>query len=194
MAAWENFVMAESSAGESSSSKSLLWMMLAFFAGLGILLGGGMFLASRVMRTVGLSASMNKNTVRTPLGSFRLEKESAVGPGMPLYPHASLIVPGEEASAQAIQNAKIGVDAVNYHSPDLRDTIDAWYSKHLGPEFQRHDAGETPLPEIFHDARVSDKDIAFVAERGQQVRIVALSLDASGTKITLIRFDKPTAP
>jgi hypothetical protein len=185
--------MAESSAGESSSSKSLLWMMLAFFAGLSILLGGGFFLASRIMRTVGLSASMNKDTVRTPIGSFRMEKESAVGPGLPLYPHASLILPGEEASAEAIQNAKRGMDSVNYHSPDLRDSVDNWYSKHLGPEFKRHDAGETPLPDIFRDVRVSDNDIAFVAERGQQVRIVALSLDATGTKISLIRFDKPAA-
>jgi hypothetical protein len=183
--------MAETSAGESSSSKSLLWMMLAFFAGLGILLGGGMFLASRIMRTAGISASMSKDTVRTPLGSFRLEKEGAVGPGLPLYPHASLVVPGEEASAEAIKNSKRGVDSVNYHSTDLRDSVDNWYVKHLGSEFQRHDAGEKPLPEIFRDVRVSDNDIAFVAERGQQVRVVALSLDATGTKISLIRFDKP---
>lgn len=186
--------MADTSAGESSSSKSLLWMMLAFFGGLGILLGGGMLLASRVMHTAGLSAAMNKNTMHTPVGSYRLEKESAVGPGMPLYPHAFLIVPGEDNAAQAIHNAKIGVDAVNYHSADLRDTVDAWYSKHLGPEFQRHDAGETPTPSIYQDLPVSDKDIAFVAQRGLQVRIVALSLDATGTKITLIRFDKPAAP
>jgi len=186
--------MADTLSGESSSSKSLLWMMLAFFAGLAVLLGGGMLLASRVMRTAGLSASMNKNTMHTPIGSYRLERESSVGPAMPLYPHAFLIVPGEDASAQAIQNAKLGVDAVVYYSPDLRDTIDAWYSKHLAPEFRRHDAGETPLPAILRDARVSDQNIAFVAERGVQVRIVALSLDASGTKITLIRFDKPPAP
>ena len=185
--------MAETPAGESSSSKSLLWMMIAFFAGISVLLGGGMFLASRIMRTAGLSASMNKDTVRTPIGSYRMEKEGAVGPGLPLYPHASLILPGEEASAEAIQNAKRGMDAVNYHSPDLRDSVDNWYAKHLGPEFKRHDAGELPLPDIFRDARVSDNDIAFVAERGQQVRIVALSLDANGTKIALIRFDKPAA-
>jgi hypothetical protein len=183
--------MSETSAGESSSSKSLLWMMLAFFAGMGVLLGGGMFLASRILRTAGLSASMNKDTVRTPLGSFRMEKESAVGPGLPLYPNASLIVPGEEASAEAIQNSKRGMDSVNYHSTDTRDSVDRWYAKHLAPEFKRYDAGEKPLPDIFRDVRVSDDDIAFVAERGQQVRIVALSLDATGTKIALIRIDKP---
>jgi hypothetical protein len=70
--------------------------------------------------------------------------------------------------------------------------VDSWYAKHLSTEFQRHDAGEKPLPEVFQNVRVSDSDIAFVAERGQQVRIVTLSLDAGGTKIELIRLDKPS--
>jgi len=73
----------------------------------------------------------------------------------------------------------------------MRDFVDQWYTKHLSAEFQRHDAGETPLPEIFHNVNVSGSDIAFVAERGQRVSIVALSLDAAGTKISLIRFEKP---
>jgi hypothetical protein len=183
--------MAESSAsGESSSSKSLLWMMIAFFAGVGILLGGGIFLASRVAKVAGISVSMSKDTKRSPGGSFRLEKESAVGPGLPLYPHASLIVPDESGAAKAMQNSRKGIEEVNYHSNDTRDTVDDWYAKHLSTEFQRHDAGEKPLPEVFQDARVSDSDIAFVAERGQQVRIVTLSLKAGGTNIGLIRLNK----
>jgi hypothetical protein len=187
--------MAEPSvSGESSSSKSLLWMMISFFAGVSVLLGGGIFLASRISKVAGISASMSKDTRRSPGGSFRLEKESAVGPGLPLYPHASLIVPDENGAGAAIQDAKKGVEEVNYHSNDTRDTVDGWYAKHLGAEFQRHDAGEKPLPEVFQNVRVSDSDIAFVAERGQQVRIVTLSLDAAGTKIALIRLDKPSKP
>jgi hypothetical protein len=183
--------MAEGPAsGESSPSKSLMWMMIAFFAGLGALLGGGMLLASRISKVAGISASMNKDTRRTPGGSFRLEKESAIGPGLPIYPHSSLIVPGESQAAEALQNAKKGIEEVNYHTADMRDLVDAWYVKHLSSEFQRHDAGERPLPEVFQNMRVSESDIAFVAQRGQQVRIVALSLDASGTKITLIRLDR----
>jgi len=60
----------------------------------------------------------------------------------------------------------------------------------LSPAFTRRDAGDKPVPAIFNDARVSDSDIAFVAERGQTVGIVALSLDSGGTKISLIRFSK----
>lgn len=186
--------MAEASAsGDSSSSKSLLWMMLAFFAGLGVLLGGGIFLASRISKVAGISASMSKDTRRSPGGSFRLEKESAVGPGLPLYPHASLLVPDESGAVEAMQNAKKGIEEVKYHTSDTRDSVDGWYAKHLSSEFQRHDAGEKPQPEIFQNVQVADSDIAFVAERGQQVRIVTLSLDAGGTKIALIRLNKPEA-
>jgi hypothetical protein len=176
--------------GESSPSKSLMWMMIAFFAGLAVLVGGGMLLASRISKVAGISASMSKDTRRTPGGSFRLEKESAVGPGLPVYPHSSLIVPGENQVAEALQNSRKGIEEVNYHTNDTRNSVDEWYAKHLSTEFQRHDAGEKPLPEVFQNTRVSDSDIAFMAQRGQQVRIVALSLDTGGTKIALIRLDK----
>jgi len=186
--------MAEGSvSGNSSSSKSLMWMMIGLFTGLAILLAGGLFLASRVVRSMGLSAASAKDTVRTPGGSFRLEKETEVGPGLPVYPRSSLVVPDDDASLAAIKQARNGIETSTYHTGDTRDFVDSWYSKHLSPEFTRRDAGDKPVPAIFSDARVSDNDIAFVAEREQMVRIVALSLDSGGTKISLIRFSKSSA-
>lgn len=165
-------------------------MMVAMFLGLSVLLGGGLFLTNRMVRSVGLSAATNKDTIRTPAGSMLLEKQDSVGPGLPVYPNASLILPNEKATAEAIQERKSGVSTVSYKTRDTRATVDLWYSQHLGSEFVRHDAGDRPLPEIFLDARVSDSDIAFFAQRGRQVRIVTLSLDATGTSISLLRFDK----
>ena len=183
--------MAEgSTSGNSSSSKSLMWMMIGLFTGLAILLAGGLFLASRVVRSMGLSAASAKDTVRTPGGSFRLEKETEVGPGLPVYPRSSLIVPDDAAAAAAVKQAQSGIETSTYHTTDTRNFVDEWYSKHLSPEFTRRDAGDRPVPAIFSDTRVSDNDIAFVAEREQMVRIVALSLDSGGTKISLIRFSK----
>jgi hypothetical protein len=155
-----------------------------------VLLAGGLFLASRVVRSMGLSAASAKDTVRTPGGSFRLEKETEVGPGLPVYPRSSLVVPDDDAAAAAIKQAQNGIQTSTYHTTDTRDFVDEWYSKHLSPEFTRRDAGDKPVPAIFNDTRVSDSDIAFVAEREQMVRIVALSLDSGGTKISLIRFSK----
>jgi hypothetical protein len=183
--------MAESSAtGGSSSSKSLMWMMIAVFVGLGGLLGGGLFLANRMVRTMGLAAATSKDTIRTPAGTFRLERQNEAGPTLPVYPNATLVLPNEKATALAIQERKNGISGVTYETRDTRNSVDTWYSKNLGPEFARHDAGEKSLPEVSRDARVSDSDIVFLAERGRQVRIVALSLDATGTSISLLRFDK----
>ena len=183
--------MAEGSvSGNSSSSKSLLWMMIGLFVGLAILLAGGLFLASRVIRSMGLSAASAKDTVRTPGGSFRMEKEAEVGPGLPVYPRASLVVPDDDEAAAAIKQAQSGIQTSTYHTTDVRDFVDEWYGKHLSPEFTRRDAGAKPVPAIFSDARIGDSDIAFVAERDQMVRIVALSVDSGGTKISLIRYSK----
>ena len=153
-----------------------------------------MYTASRVVRSLGLSASAEKNTMRVPGGSLRLQKESEMGPGLPVFPGATLVLPDESATKDTLKEARSGVSTSMYHTADSRAVVDNWYASHLGPEFARHDAGENPLPEIFRDVRVSDSDIAFAAERGRQVRIVALSLDSEGTKISLIRFDRPATP
>ena len=179
-----------STSGNSSSSKSLMWMMIALFAGLAVLLAGGLFVASRVIRSMGLTAANAMNTVRTPGGSLRLEKEGEMGPGLPVYPRSSLVLPDDSTAATAVKQARNGIETSMYHTTDTRDFVDEWYGKHLSPEFTRRDAGDKPVPTIFSDVRVSDNDIAFVAERGQTVGIVALSLDSGGTKISLIRFSK----
>ena len=181
-----------STSGNSSSSKSLMWMMIALYAGLALLLAGGLFVASRVVRSMGLTAANAMNTVRTPGGSLRLEKEGQMGPGLPVYPRSSLVVPDDEGAATAVKQARSGIETSTYHTTDTRDFVDEWYGKHLSPEFTRRDSADKPVPAIFNDARVSDNDIAFVAEREQMVGIVALSLDSGGTKISLIRFSKPS--
>jgi hypothetical protein len=183
--------MAEgSTSGNSSSSKSLMWMMISLYAGLALLLAGGLFVASRVVRSMGLTAANAMNTVRTSKGSFRLEKEGQVGPGLPVYPRSSLVVPDDSNAALAVKQAQNGIETSTYHTTDTRDFVDEWYGKHLSPEFTRRDAGDKTMPAIFSDARVSDTDIAFVAQRDQTVGIVALSPDSGGTKISLIRLSK----
>jgi hypothetical protein len=187
--------MSESSvSGSSSVSKKLMWMMIALFAGMAVMLGGGLFMAGRVVRSMGLAASTPKDTVKTPVGSFRLEKADQVGPGLPVYPRSSLELPGENAAAEAIKDNQTGVNSVYYHSGDTRESVVDWYSKHLSPQFTRHEAGEKPVPQAVADARISDDEVVFLADHGQQVRIVALAVDPTGTKISLIHFDRPSAP
>lgn len=180
----------EAAQGNSSSSKSLMWMMIALFVGLATLLAGGLFMASRVVRSMGLSAASAKDTVRTPGGTFRLEKETEVGPGMPIYPRSALVVPDDEGAAAAVKQAQHGIETSMYHSTDLRDYVDDWYKEHLSPEFTRHDPGDKTVSATFSEAPISDGDIVFVAQRQQMVRIVTLSADETGTRISFVRFDK----
>jgi hypothetical protein len=170
-----------------------MWMMLALFAGLGGLLAAGLFVASRAVRSMGLSAASARDTIRTPGGAFRLQKETEIGPGLPVYPRASLVVPDEQTAAAAIKQAQEGMEVSTYQSSETRDFVDGWYMKHLSAEFTRHEPNSKLEGAVYIDAHVLDSDIVFVAERENKMRVVALSENPSGTKILLIRFDKAPA-
>lgn len=167
-------------------------MMIAMTCGFCVLLGGGLLMASRVISALGVRAGSDKTTVRTPLGEFRVEKAKEVGPGLPVYPAATLVLPGAAAAHLPLNDDQPQVIASTYHTNSSREYVVNWYLEHLSPEFARQDSGPKKLPEVFRDSRISDDDIAFVGERGDQVRVVALALDDMGTKITLLRsYTKP---
>jgi hypothetical protein len=169
-------------------------MMLAMTCGFCVLLGAGLLMASRVIGALGLRAGSDKTTVRTPLGEFRVEKAREVGPGLPVYPAAVLVLPGGAAVHVPADDDRPQVISSTYHSNSSREYVANWYVEHLSPEFARQDAGPKKLPEAFRDSRISDDDVAFVGERGDQVRVVALAIDDMGTKITLLRsYTKPPA-
>ena len=170
-------------------------MMIAMTCGFCILLGGALLMTSRVINALGLRASSDKTTVRTPLGEFRVEKAREVGPGLPVYPAATLVLPGSAAAHLPLDDDRPQVMASTYHSNASREFVANWYLEHLSPEFARQDSGPKKLPEALRDSRISDEDIAFVGERGDQVRAVSLAAENTGTKITLLRsFTKPSTP
>lgn len=180
--------MAKSSSGSGeSSSKSLLFMMIAMTCGFCALLSGGMFLASRVIQAMQLRVGSDKTTVRTPLGQYRMEKAEQVGPGLPVYPQSSLVLPGVDSSRISLSESSSQVLSSTYHSGISREAVAIWYAEHLSQEFARQDYGPKTIPEVFHNSHILDDDVIFVGERGDQVRIVSLSNDTTGTKITLLR-------
>jgi hypothetical protein len=183
--------MADGVTGSSYSSKSLLWMTVGLFASMGILLGGGFFLAGRVMRTAGLVGANDGKTVHTPLGSLRIEHEKQVGPLLPIYPHSTLVMPGShEALKQAVE-AKSGITRTVYQADDDPDFVDKWYQDHLSKEFKRRASGENVMPEIFSQLNIPDTTVAFIADRKGLTRVVTLAPDAKGVQISLIRMDRP---
>jgi hypothetical protein len=187
--------MSEISASNSSSSKSLMWMTLALFGGFGVMLGGGLFIAKRLAQTMGLAAATGtKDTVRTPIGAFRMEKEDQVGPGLPVYPRASLEVPDDVATGKALTDSKNGVAVVTYQTADSREFVESWYMKHLSPEFLRHEGAEKTFPEAFRNVSIDAGDIAFLAVRNNNARAVTLTQESTGTRISLIQTSSPAVP
>jgi hypothetical protein len=175
------------------ASKSLLFMMIGLACGLSLLLSAGLITASSVIRAMRLRASSDKATVRTPIGEFRLEKATEVGPGMPVYPQASLVLPSGPSTGPVSNNDLPQRVVSIYHANTSREFILNWYVEHLSPEFVRQDAGPKNLPDVFRGLQIADDDIVFVGERGDQVRGVVLASDETGTKITLLRSVKPAA-
>jgi hypothetical protein len=186
--------MSDGATGNSYSSKSLLWMTVGLFASMGILLGGGFFLAGRVMRTAGLVATNDGKTMHTPLGSLRIEREKERGPILPVYPGGSLIVPGNNEAVKQAVEAKSGITRTIYQANDDPDLVDKWYQDHLTAEFKRRGPGESVLPEVFAQLKIPDTTLAFVAQRKGQASVVTLAPDANGVQISLIHVDPPNAP
>jgi hypothetical protein len=171
----------------ASASKSLLFMTMAMITGFCVLLGAGLVTASRLIRSLQLRQGSDKSTVRTPIGEFRMEKASQVGPGLPVYPQASLVLPGGAASLPPAGDSHPQVVSSTYHANTPREFVVNWYLEHLSAEFVRQEPGHRSLPTVFSDSQIADDDVVFIGERGDQVRLVALSSDGPGTKITLLR-------
>jgi len=183
--------MAQSaSSGESSSSKSLFFMMAAMFCGFAILLSAGLLMTSRVIHALQLHSESDKTIVRTPLGDYRVEKAQEVGPGLPVYPQATLVLPGGEPVHPPANVNHPQVVTSTYHTNSSREYVANWYLGHLSPEFVRQDPGPKNLPEAFQESPITEADIIFVGERGEQVRLVCLTTDDMGTKISLLRSAK----
>lgn len=182
--------MANDSAANSNASKSMLWMTVALFVGMAVMLGGGLFFAGRVIRTAGLGAANDGNTFHTPLGSLRLEKQKQVGPGLPLYPHVELVLPAQDEALKAAREAHNGIMRTGYRTEDLEASVEKWYMEHLPPEFKRRGPGEAVMPEIFSELKIPDSSVAFIAQRNGQVRVVVLAEDQRGVQISLIKMDR----
>jgi hypothetical protein len=185
--------MAQTSAAGSSSSNSLFWMMLAAGSVFVILLGGGIFVSSRVLSSMRSPAGAGAVTAHTPTGDFRVEQLKDIGPGLPLYPRAILLVPGGSAGAALPQGPHSQLQTTTYYTDDTRESVDSWYLQHLGAEFVRHKIGDPHPPEELSDLPVPTDSIAFAGRRGEQVRVVSLVSNSSGTQIMLVRFVKHQA-
>jgi hypothetical protein len=162
-------------------------MKLAAFGGLALLVGGGIYMTSRLGSALQFHPAGTEATVRTADGDWRVERPSEEGPGLPVYPEASLVLGGRGGVPAGPKHNQTEVNTTIYHSSDPSEFVNDWYLKHLGPEFAPNSGADRKIPGILLDASISNKDITFVGERGDQIRIVAIATDPTGTEIKLVR-------
>ena len=180
--------------GSSSPSKSMIWMMLALFSGVAVLLGAGLFLGSRLINALRMQDSGNKATLHTPAGDIRVQKPGEGSSGMPVYPHASLVMPGEGATPEPTVSSQFEVHATSYFTTDSRLLVEEWYGQHVSAEFVRHGPQDPPLPDQYGELHISKDDVAFTAERDNQLRVVLLIEQSDGTAIRLFQLAKRAPP
>ncbi|HXN51908.1 MAG TPA: hypothetical protein VN943_08230 [Candidatus Acidoferrum sp.] len=185
--------MAQSSGAEGSSSNSLFWMMVAVVSAVVILVGAGVFASSRVISSMASRAGAENLTVHTPTADFRVEQLNDIGPGLPLYPRAVLLLPGTIVDETMPQSTHARLQTTAYYTDDTRDLADSWYLQHLSAEFARHKVGDPQPPDELSEVIVPVDSVVFVGKRGDQVRMVTLTSNSSGTRITLVRFTKRQA-
>jgi hypothetical protein len=128
-------------------------------------------------------------TAHTPTADFLVEQPTEVGPGLPLYPHAVLFLPGA-SDEPILQKPHAHLQTTTYYTDDTRGLVESWYLQHLSPEFVRYKDGDPQVPEELNEMTVPDDSIVFVGKRGNQVRMATLTTNSAGTKITLLRFTK----
>ena len=153
------------------------------------LVAAGLFTAARLVRSMQFSSATDKRTIRTPIGDFRLQKAGQAGPGLPLYPGATLVLPSGKVIT-ALSSDQQQTLTTTYHSNDPQSSVITWYAEHLDSEFVRSQADHTPFAAVFHQLQIEPNAIAFLAQRGDQHRVVALQQDPTGITIILVRRDK----
>src|SRR5262249_28251256 len=126
--------------------------------------------------------------IETPAGQITMGETRARDVGLPIYPGATATQSGGGIEFTSMENERVGLTEVHLVSGDPLEKVDAWYRERLGPDFQHEGPGTKPGSIHLRGAKVRDEDIAFVSDRDDLVRVVALKRRGAGVEIALVRI------
>lgn len=176
-------------------SSNAIWWVLGIIGGCIVLVMiAGLIVVSALVHRVHVNTANNKVEIETPVGNLKMNQDNEHATGLPLYPGA-LPEKSQGANFEVSANGKsAGLAVEKYSSDDPRETVQAWYTTRLGPDFklQVSTPGDNDqIPGV--PVKVNSTDVAFVNDRGDGAKVVTLAKRGDGTEITLVRVGKKEA-
>jgi len=174
----------------SAKKSNLLWWVLGLGAAAVVVLSlSGLLIANLFVREVRVRGREKQVEISTPAGQVTLGS-IAESPGLPVYPGAVKAESGGGVELTTPENEKVGVAGVKYYADDPLAKVDAWYREHLGPGFQREGPGTKHIAIHVQGVTVGSGDIAYVSDRDDVVRVVAIKQRGARVEIALVRIGK----
>ena len=172
----------------------LLWWILGLLVAAVIVLGlGGLLVARYMVRQIEVHPATGRVEIQTPIGQVKVSKDEKVDPSLPVYPGATLIEPVATVEIGGADDEPLAVHAAKYRTPDPLEKVDAWYSEHLGKEFTREGPGVAERKRKVFGITVRSDQVAFISEKDDALRVVALERKFGSTEIALARIGERSA-
>jgi hypothetical protein len=170
-------------------NNNVIWWVLGIIGGgLVLLIVCGLAFAALFVRHVHVNQSGDGVAIETPAGALRVDK-GGHATGLPEYPGA-LPLKAEGANIElSSNNNRAGIAIEKFHTTDTRDTVEAWYRKHLGPSY-RLETSHNIAKNNGWSTEVDAEDVAFVDDHNNGARVIALKATGDSTDIVLIRAGK----
>jgi hypothetical protein len=170
-----------------------VWWILGIVAGgIVVMVLFGLALAGLFIRNLRVHNQGNNVEIQTPVGAIKVNKDVPRATGLPVYPGATTA--GNDNNARVELSAGdggVGFAVEHFTTSSNLDQVDAWYGHRLGSSFRREEKlSRHPIHGVTVDA---DTDIAFVDDRGDGARVVALTKKGDGVDIVLFRAGKKEA-
>ena len=174
-------------------SNNAVWWILGIVAGgIVVMVVFGLLLASLFIRNLRVRNQGDNVEIQTPVGAIKVNKDVPRATGLPVYPGATTSENNKNAKVElSAGDGAVGIAVEHFTTSDSLDQVDAWYAHRLGSNFRREDhLSDHPIHGVTVD---SDTDVAFVDDRGDGTRVVALSKKGDDVDIVLFRAGKKEA-
>lgn len=168
------------------------WMPWLLGLGAGavvLLIVGGLLIAGYVARGLRVNETAREVKISTPAGELTVSKTTGGDVGLPVYPGATVFKNGGNVEFRTPEEEeRVGLTVAHYRTSDPFAKVEAWYREHLGPEFERDDksAGRGKI----RIGGIEREGVAYVSDKDDLVRFVALAKKRKGVDIALGRIGK----